>query len=76
MLIDYEELRGVFTDQWGIRLTIETTTQAMRASVQYDTHYMGRNFEDTGKHKQHKRGLRGFGLHQALDQDRVHKSSG
>jgi hypothetical protein len=48
MLTDYEQLRRAFTDAWGIPVNIETKTEAQRAAVQYNTHYMGRNFEDMG----------------------------
>ncbi|KAF6256770.1 hypothetical protein COO60DRAFT_1640463 [Scenedesmus sp. NREL 46B-D3] len=46
MLTNYEQLREIFTEEWGIPVHIETKTEALRAGVQYDTHYMGRNFED------------------------------
>jgi hypothetical protein len=48
MLTNYEQLRQIFTEAWGIPVNIETKTEAMRAAVQYKTHYMGRNFEDVG----------------------------
>ncbi|WIA39191.1 hypothetical protein OEZ86_005316 [Tetradesmus obliquus] len=48
MLTDYEQLRKTFTEAWGIPIDIETKTEAMRAAVQYDTQYMGRNYEELG----------------------------
>jgi hypothetical protein len=48
MLSSYEQLPSVFTEIWGIPVTIETKTEALRAGVQYNTHYLGRNFEDMG----------------------------